>query len=85
MVNTTGWRLKQSTPPASQQQRQFVQQRQQDVRDNDFQRELRTAQVKESKYTPAAGAAPPAAAPPAAAGAATAPPAGTEANLERPE
>lgn len=34
-------------------------------------------------YTPTAGAAPAAAT--AAAGAATAPPAGTEANLERPE
>lgn len=37
-----------------------------------------------SVHIPAAGAAPTPAAPAAAAGAATAPPAGTEANLERP-
>lgn len=51
-------------------------------------KERKTAQVKQSEDVLAAGAAPPAAAaaaPPAAAVAATAPPAGTEANLERPD
>lgn len=43
---------------------------------------LQKIQTKKDFNTPAAGAAPPD--PPAAAGAATAPPAGTEANLERP-
>lgn len=43
---------------------------------------IQKIQAKRDFNTPAAGAAPPD--PPAAAGAATAPPAGTEANLERP-
>lgn len=60
------------------------------MHDNDFERErtkqLKLMEVKNSKHIPAAGAAPlAAAAPPEAAGAATAPPAGTEVNLERPE
>lgn len=58
------------------------------IRHNDFERDstkqFQLLQEKNIKHIPAAGAAPPAAAPPAAAGAATAPPAGTEANLERP-